>query len=298
MIRVEELTKVFGQVTAVEQVSFAVEPGEVLALLGPNGAGKSTVLKAIVGLIRPTAGQVSVCGHDPWRKPVLARQEMGYLPQRVSFPGALTPRAVLAFYAGLRGAPSAQVAEVVDRAAIAPWLDRAIEEFSGGMIQRLGLAVALLGGVRVLIMDEPTTSLDPEGQSRLKELIKEWRAEGRAILLSTHVIAEAEGVADRVAILRGGRLVTLERVDRLVASLPARVRFRPDCMDRALAVLNELTFVRTISTNGSLLVSCPREQRMPLLARLSAAGIELRSFQTEEPSLEEIVMNGPPEGNP
>jgi Cu-processing system ATP-binding protein len=291
VISVEELTKAFGSVKALDQVSFTVEPAEVVALLGPNGAGKSTALKAIVGLLRPTGGRVSVGGHDPWRKPVQARREVGYLPQRVAFPGTLSPRAVLAFYAGLRGLPTTRVQEAVERTALSPWLDRAIGEFSGGMLQRLGLAVALLGNPRVLILDEPSQSLDPDGQTRLKELIKEWRAEGRTVLLSTHQIAEAEQLADRVGILKDGHLATLERVDRIMTGLPARLRFKPDCMDRALAVLAELTFVRTISSNGSLLISCPQEERLPLLSRLSRAGIELQSFQTEEPSLEEILLH-------
>lgn len=215
MIHVENLTKRFGQVTAVRDVSFTVKEGEVFAFLGPNGSGKTTTMKSIVGLNIPTGGRILVSGLDAARNPREVRQIVSYLPQRVFFPENLTAREILRFYARLRKLPPASADDVLGRAGFETSADRPVGEFSGGMIQRLGLAIVSLADSPVLLLDEPTANLDPQGVKRFREFVLHQRENGKTILFSTHLLSEAEQLADRVAIFVSGRLVALESVESL-----------------------------------------------------------------------------------
>ena len=215
MIRVEHLTKRFGRWTAVNDVSFDVREGEVFALLGPNGSGKTTTMKSIVGLTIPTAGRVTVHGLEVHRHPKEARRFMSYLPQRVLFPESLTAREVVAFHCRLRGVPQGRVDGILASARFAEVADKPVGEFSGGMIQRLGLAVAALPDAPLLLLDEPTASLDPQGVKRFRDFVLHQRENGRTVIFSTHLLAEAEQLADRVGIFVGGKLAAEETVENL-----------------------------------------------------------------------------------
>lgn len=215
MIRVDHLTKRYGRFTAVNDATFTVREGEVFALLGPNGSGKTTTMKGIVGLNIPTAGTVQIRGLDVRRYPKETREMLGYLPQKVVFPENLTAREILRFYERLRRLPGEHSAEALSRAGLDGEGDRAVGEFSGGMIQRLGLAVVALPGAPILLLDEPTANLDPQGVKRFREFILHQKENGRTIIFSTHLLAEAEQLADRVGIYVGGKLVAQESIENL-----------------------------------------------------------------------------------
>jgi len=215
MIRVDHLTKRFGAFTAVRDVTFDVKQGEVFALLGPNGSGKTTTLKTLVGLSIPTSGTVLLNGIDVHREPTRAKSFLSYLPQRVSFPDTLTAREVIRFYASVRKLSKDIADDALVRANFNGWSDKPIGEFSGGMVQRLGLAVVLLPQAPILLLDEPTASLDPQGVIRFREFILEQKKQGRTIVFSTHLLAEAEQLADRVGIFVQGQLVAQESIDDL-----------------------------------------------------------------------------------
>ena len=217
MIRVEHLIKTFGEHTAVVDVSFEIERGETFALLGPNGSGKTTTLKCIAGLIKPSSGKILINGFDVWKNPQQARSRMSYLPQRVSFPDNLTAREVLEFYRRLRKLPARRVDETLSGARFDfnGFTDKAFGKFSGGMVQRLGLAVACLPDAPILLLDEPTVSLDLEGAIRFREFLLSLKREGKTIVFTSHTLADAERLADRVAILVDGRPVALESVESL-----------------------------------------------------------------------------------
>lgn len=217
MIQVERLTKRFGKTVAVDAVSFTVHEGGVFAFLGPNGSGKTTTMKCIVGLTHPTEGTVRINGVDVTRHTRSALRMVSFLPQRVSFPESLTAREILAFHARLRGVPAAEGERMVEKARFTGTADRPVGTFSGGMIQRLGLAVAALPDSPVLLLDEPTANLDPQGVKRFREFIIQQKEAGKTIIFSTHLLAEAEQLADRVAIFVGGRLVAEESVESLRA---------------------------------------------------------------------------------
>lgn len=217
MIRVERLIKTFSEHTAVDDISFEIERGETFALLGPNGGGKTTTLKCLAGLIKPSSGKIRIDGFDVWKNPQQARSQMSYLPQRVNFPDSLTAREVLEFYRRLRKLPAGRVAETLSgtRFDFNGFTDKAVGKFSGGMVQRLGLAVACLPDAPILLLDEPTVSLDLEGAIRFREFLLSLKHEGKTIVFTSHTLADVERLADRVAILVDGRLVALESVESL-----------------------------------------------------------------------------------
>jgi ABC-type multidrug transport system ATPase subunit len=212
MIQVEHLIKHYGKFTAVNDISFAVKEGEVFALLGPNGSGKTTTMKSIVGLNVPTSGRILINNLDVQRYPRETRQFMSYLPQRVVFPEHQTAREVMRFYCRLRKLPLARADEALDRARFS---DKLVSEFSGGMIQRLGLAVVALPDAPILLLDEPTANLDPQGVKRFREFILNQKENGKTIIFSTHLLQEAEQLADRVGIFLNGKLVAEESIETL-----------------------------------------------------------------------------------
>lgn len=215
MIQVEHLTKRYGKFTAVNDISFTTKEGEVFAFLGPNGSGKTTTMKSLVGLNVPTSGRILVNSLDVQRYPKATRQFMSYLPQRVVFPENQTAREVMRFYCRLRKLPLARADEALERARFNGFADRLVSEFSGGMIQRLGLAVVTLPDAPILLLDEPTANLDPQGVKRFREFLLNQKESGKTIIFSTHLLQEAEQLADRVGIFVSGRLVAQESIETL-----------------------------------------------------------------------------------
>ena len=224
-IEVAELTKRFGTVTAVDGVSFAVEPGRVVGFLGPNGAGKTTTLRMLLGLVTPTAGTATINGRryadlDRPRHAVGAALEASG-----AYPGR-SARNHLRIEALAAGVPSSRVAKVLELVNLTAAADRRVGGFSLGMRQRLGLAIALLADPEILILDEPANGLDPEGVHWLRNLLREFADKGRTVLVSSHILAEVAQAVDSVVIMNHGRLVIHATLDELAARTDQRVRVR------------------------------------------------------------------------
>ena len=293
MIRVERLVKRYAGVRAVDGLDLRVGAGEVVALLGPNGAGKSTTLKALVGLVRPTSGRVLLGGVDPALDPRGARRQLGYLPQRVDFHDNLTAREVLAFFAKLRGADPASIAPLLDRVGLASAAERPTDGFSGGMLQRLGLAVALLGDPRVLILDEPTVGLDPEGALLFKAIIRERHASGTTVLVSSHLLNETQALTSHVAICLAGRVVAQDTLANLrsALALPSRMTVRLEGDHPvAASLVSAHGGLRLEAEPGLLRVELPDEAKARFVAALGEAGHRVLDLHTEDASLEEIFL--------
>lgn len=226
MIRYEGFTKQFGSLVAVCGLDLQVFEGETLALIGPNGSGKTTTLKAALGLVRPTAGRVVVGGYDVAGAGRAARAVLGYLPQRISFPEGCTTLEVLRYYARLRGAAATQIPPLLEQVGLSEAGTRIVDGFSGGMRQRLGIAVALLGNSRGLVLDEPTAALDPTGALLVRDVVNAIRRGGTTVLLSSHDLTEVSAIADRVGVFVDGRLAALGAPEDLVRALglPASLR--------------------------------------------------------------------------
>ncbi len=220
MICFRSFTKAFGAHTAARDVSFEVARGEVMVLLGPNGSGKTTSLKAAAGLIHPSAGDVLLGEPGVPALTATARRVCSFLPQHVAFPEALTGREVAEFYAALRGITPQRVQEALRTVALEHAADRMVGTYSGGMVQRLGLAIAMLPDAPVLLLDEPTAALDPDGLAVFFDLVQRMKRAGHTVLFTTHQLSDVEHLADRFAVLVEGRLVALLSASELIAQLP------------------------------------------------------------------------------
>lgn len=293
MVRAHALTKRYGAVTALDDLSFEVETGETFALVGPNGAGKTTALRILLGLARPDSGNVAVGRnalppHDP-----AARRDLGYVPQRVEFPPGRTVTEVLRFFADLRGLPAAAVPRTLERVGLGSVTGRRANELSGGYTQRLSLAQALLADPALLVLDEPTASLDPEATWEFRSLVLALRREGKTILLCSHLLAEVERVADRVLILVEGRCAALERLDALRerqardARLALGLAGDPGPAMRALA---RAGFAAEPLDGVGVTVEAAGEQALDAIEAVRAAGIRVRGFEVRRPTLEESFL--------
>jgi ABC-2 type transport system ATP-binding protein len=210
-----KVEKRYGQVAALRGVDLQVAPGELVGLLGPNGAGKSTLVKVSCGLVRPTAGAVSVCGHPAGS--LAARRLLGYLAELFRFPDWCTCEELLALHQRLSGSDGGarERGELLDLVSLSEARGRRVGDLSKGMQQRLGIAQALVGQPRLLLLDEPTSALDPGGRRTVRGLLDELRSRGIAVLLNSHLLSEVELVCDRVVILLGGEVVAAGRPDEL-----------------------------------------------------------------------------------
>ena len=219
MIHIDNVRKEYGPKVAVEGLSLEVRPGELFALLGPNGAGKTTTLKMIVGLLRPTSGRVTVCGHDVLADPIAAKQLMAYVPDQPFLYDKLAGLEFLAFMGDMYGVPRAdrdlEIDRLVELFDMKEWIRELTETYSHGMKQRVVLAATLLHKPKVVVLDEPLVGLDPHTARIVREILREQAKAGTTILMSTHVIPIAEDTADRIGILMNGRVAALGRMDEL-----------------------------------------------------------------------------------
>lgn len=288
MIRFAGFTKSFGGHLAVDGLDLVVGAGEVVALLGPNGSGKTTSLKAAAGLVHPTSGEVLVGAPGRPAADPEARRQLSFLPQKVSFADSLTGREVVGFYRRLRGVPEERGEAVLRLASLNGAGDRSVGTYSGGMTQRLGLAVAALPDAPVLLLDEPTASLDPDGLCAFYGLVETRRREGKTVLFTSHQLGDVERLADRVAILVEGRLVALLSQEKLRERLGRRGVLRLTLGHRSAGLLEKL---RQLATNVSwrgeeLVVVGDAKSRPAVLEALRAAGVDILDLSTEEERLD------------
>ena len=295
MIEAAGLVKRFGCVTAVNDLSFEVAAGETLAIVGPNGAGKTTTLKLLLGLVHPDRGRI-LLGPEQWEPRVArARLHLGYVPQRVEFPAGRTVREVLGFFSDLRGLPRTAVGAALARVGMSELGDRRARDLSGGYAQRLSLAQALLGDPAILVLDEPTASLDPEATWEFRSLVEQLRRQGITILLCSHLLAEVERVADRVLILVDGRRAALERLDALRARQASATRLAielpgAEATERATRVLSGAGIPIVCRGDTRLVLEAANGRGMGVFEALRESGVRVGSLEVERPTLEEIFL--------
>ena len=265
VVEIQGLTKRFRALTAVDDISFSVERGEVLGFLGPNGAGKSTTMKMITGFLAPDAGSIRVGGRDIAEDPVAVKADIGYLPEGAPLYSDMTPRGFLGFVAEVRGIPAARrrsrIEEVVETVHIDSVLNQPIETLSKGFKRRVGLAQAILHDPGVLVLDEPTDGLDPNQKHEVRNLIRGMASE-KVIILSTHILEEVDAVCTRAIIISRGRLVS----DSTPRALMERSRFHNALslvVDEALSAV-DLEALEALSAAASVEVSLRSESRTEL----------------------------------
>jgi len=280
MIAIDGLTKRFGAITAVDDISFTVKRGEVLGFLGPNGAGKSTTMKMVTGFLAPTAGTARVCGYDIQDQPIEAKRKIGYLPEGAPAYPDMTPAAFLEFIARVRnvdtGLRRKRIADAVEKTQLGEVLYQSIDTLSKGFKRRVGLAQALLHDPEVLVLDEPTDGLDPNQKHEVRSLIKAMSYD-KAIIISTHILEEVDAICTRAMIISGGRVVAdgtpveLEQLSRHYNAVAVRLEDPADT-DLVKAALERIDGVLSVEANkyAGILTVYPKDARS-LIAEVGQA---------------------------
>lgn len=270
MIEIKNLTKRYGSLAAVQDLSLTVAAGQVLGFLGPNGAGKSTTMKMIAGFLAPTSGTIRVCGHDVEADPLAAKRAIGYLPEGAPSYGEMTVGQFLEFIADVRQLAGEQrrnrIAEMTERLHLAKVWDQTIETLSKGYRRRVGLAQALLHDPAVLILDEPTDGLDPNQKHEVRDLISDI-ARDKTVVISTHILEEVAAVCDRATIIAQGRLLA----DATPAELEEKstyhnaVRLRTESLDEAIEAVSKVPDVLRVEVEreASRIIAVPRPGKAP-----------------------------------
>jgi ABC-2 type transport system ATP-binding protein len=293
-IQLRNVTKRFGDVTALWDLSLTVEEGEIFGFLGPNGAGKSTTIDILLDFVRPTDGEASVLGMDAQTDSLAVRKRTGILPDGYHVYDRLTGRQHVELAIESKGSGEAPDA-LLERVGILEAADRKAGGYSKGMKQRLVLAMALVGDPDLLVLDEPTTGLDPNGAREMREIIREERDRGATVFFSSHILEQVEAVCDRVAIIDEGRLVTVDTIDGLRASMGDGVRLVVT-VDRvpegAVADLEALAGVRGVDAADTVLsVHLDADgSKAAVLNAVEAQGATVLDFDTEQSSLEDLFV--------
>jgi ABC-2 type transport system ATP-binding protein len=291
-IETRDLRKTFGQKVAVKGLTLTVERGEVFGFLGPNGAGKSTSVKMLLGLIAPTSGGAFILGKPAGDIP--ARCKVGFLPEHFRFHDWLTAREFLHFHGRLYEMPADRLrrraGELLELVGLADHADKRLRDFSKGMLQRIGLAQALLNDPELVFLDEPTSGLDPVGRRMVRDIIRDQRSRGATVFLNSHLLSEVEITCDRVAFIKHGEVLDTRQMDKLAPGVfSVSVRARNVCAEALEGLRQRAISVRADGERLSLEVA--NEEALPeILAYLVAGGARVYSFNSERVSLEDLFI--------
>ncbi|TMD30304.1 MAG: ABC transporter ATP-binding protein [Chloroflexi bacterium] len=288
IVETHSLTKRYGSgVLAVDSVDMSVRRGEVYGFLGPNGAGKTTTLRMLVGLIRPTSGTATVAGHAPGDPAGLAK--IGSLIESPGFYPYLSGRENLRVVANLAGVNHKRVEEILDMVELGSRAGRKFSTYSTGMKQRLGVAAAVLKDPELLILDEPTNGLDPQGMAEMRKLIKDIGQGDRTVMLSSHLLGEVEQICDRVGVISNGHLVKQATVQELLGEKGVTVRAEPS--DKASEVLTKMFGpASVVREDGYFHLKTDPSRSMEINRQLTTAGIGVSELRPFERSLEEVFF--------
>jgi ABC-2 type transport system ATP-binding protein len=300
MIEVEQLRKSYGELIAVDDVSFVAHPGEIFGLLGPNGAGKTTTIGCISGLLTPSAGRVQVMGHDVVREGTAARANLGVVPQEIALYDDLSAHENLSYWGGAQGMRNPKLRERIQQVLELTGLqDRArepVKQFSGGMKRRLNFACGILHSPKVLLLDEPTVGVDPQSRVRLLDLVRAQAQAGTCVLYTTHYMEEAEALCDRLAIVDHGKIIAAGTLAELRSMLAERDLLRltgvfaPQAARTAMQQIDSVEILQ--GDEGLLLLSLlGASGKLPaIFAALAGAGAEVRGTTLTQPSLESLFI--------
>ena len=300
MIAVSHLGKRYGDLVAVDVVTFAAEGGAVFGLLGPNGAGKSTTIGCISGLLTPTTGHITVLGHDVVGDAIAARRELGIVPQELALYEDLSARENLSYWGAAYGLAGdtlkRRVLDVLERINLADRAREPVKRFSGGMKRRLNFGCGIVHKPRVLLLDEPTVGIDPQSRVRLLELVREEVSLGTCVLYTTHYMEEAQELCRVIAIVDHGKLLSMGTIEQLRALIGEKDvvrlsgRFDPQAARRALDAAGGVDVVSADERMLRLAVEGASKRLPAILAAIAASGGELQETALSQPSLESLFI--------
>jgi ABC-2 type transport system ATP-binding protein len=288
VVQSESLTKRYGNVLAVDDLSFKIESGTITGFLGPNGAGKTTTLRMLLGLANPNSGHATIFD-KPYAQLETPALRVGAVLEATDFHPGRSGRDHLRTLSQAAGLPDSRVDEALGLVELQSVAKRRVKGYSLGMRQRLGLAAALLGDPDLLVLDEPANGLDPEGVRWLRDFLRDYASGGRTVLISSHVLAEVAQTVDRVLIINHGRLVTESSLDALTARVGGSVRVRGPQLTQLAEALQREGIASTMSNDHALLVQGTTSERVGDIS--FAAGLAIHELVTEGSSLEEVFLD-------
>jgi ABC-2 type transport system ATP-binding protein len=288
----DNVTKQIGERTIVKDISMRVKEGEIYGFLGPNGAGKTTTIRMIVGLIRITRGSIRICGYDIVKERANALRHVGTIVENPEVYSYLTGRQNLIHYARLAGIEEMEkrIREVTEIVGLEKRIDDKVKTYSLGMRQRLGVAQALLGRPRLLILDEPTNGLDPAGIREFRSLMRELVSTGMSVFVSSHLLSEVEQLCDRIGIIKEGRMVTEQSISDLLEKQGMWMEFYVDNARLALELLRSHNFICNEKNPKTVQVQLKTEVLNPVLALLLKNGIQIYGVGQNKETLEEVFL--------
>ena len=297
-IQTWSLTKKYGDLVAVDSLNLKVEQGEIFGFLGPNGAGKTTTILMLLGLTEPTSGGLRVLGYDPLREPLKLKRLVGYLPENLGFYDDMTAKQNLLYTAKLNGISFVEaerrIAKLLETLGLSEAADKKVSTFSKGMKQRLGMADVLLKDPQLLLLDEPTTGIDPEGVRQILDMIVDCRAKGKTVLISSHLLYQVQKICDRVGIFVKGRLIASGTVQHLGREVIAGDKYivEAEVLDATPALeetLKRLEGVLNVIRSGTTLtVECKSDIRGMIAKTIVTSGFTLTQIKSHEYALDEI----------
>jgi ABC-2 type transport system ATP-binding protein len=301
MIRVERLSKSFGTLTAVDDVSFEVAEGEIFGLLGPNGAGKTTTINMICGVLKPDAGRVLIGGKDIWLQPKTVKRSFGVVPQEIAVYEDLTARDNLRFWGSLYGLSGAELRSRIDdaltRVGLSDRADAQVKEFSGGMKRRLNLCMGLLHRPQVLLLDEPTVGIDPQARLNILEVVREVAASGATVLYTTHYMDEAQDLCHRIAIIDHGKILTVGTLDELTKLageaevLKLSGAFASPAARERLASIDGVRVLKADDRVAVLSIEAEGPGLLAVLPSLLAGDLEVEDVSIQRPNLQNVFIS-------
>jgi ABC-2 type transport system ATP-binding protein len=290
-VEISSVKKSYGDVKAVDGVSFSVNEGEVFALVGPNGAGKTTLIEILEGLRKRDEGTVKVLGLDPWGNGYVLHRRIGVIPQDFTFFDKANPREAVKYYADLFGV-SVDADEILREVVLEDSAGVLFENLSGGQKQKMGLALSLVNSAELLFLDEPTTGLDPNARRAIWDVIRGLRSKGKTVILTTHYLDEAEQLSDRVAIMNHGRIVAMGTSDEIIQVHGSGERLEIHGTEELAAYVKANTKLK-VEYNGKGLISIAIDQKHDALTALTTieeSGLEWRDLHTRRDSLDDVFV--------
>jgi ABC-2 type transport system ATP-binding protein len=290
-IEVTLLKKYYGDLKAVDGVSFSVNKGEVFGLLGPNGAGKTTTIEVMEGLRERTSGDVKILGLDPWKSGYDLHKKIGVIPQEFTFFEKTSPREAINYYANLFNV-KVDADEILKEVLLEDMAKQNFENLSGGQKQKTGLALSLVNSPELLFLDEPTTGLDPNARRAIWEVIRGLKAKGKTIILTTHYLDEAQQLSDRVAIMDHGRIVAIGTTEEIIQKHGSGERLEIQGSEKLAEYIRANTELEVeYNLKGEIII--PLKKKIDALAALAAAeqsGLEWGEIQTRQDSLDDVFV--------
>ncbi len=291
-IRATDVTKRYGDLTAVNGVSLEVHPGEIFGIIGPNGAGKTTFMECLEGLRRPTSGTIDVLGEDPSRPSTRWRERIGVQLQTAALPPKITVNEAMALFASMYSNP-ADPAQLLNELGIAAKGRSYVDKLSGGQRQRVFIALALLGKPEVVFLDELTTALDPQARLAMWDVVRSIRQGGATVVMTTHYMEEAEALCDRVAVIDAGRLIALDTVPGLIASIAkgTKVQLRTS-QQLTRGIVDEIDGISEVMIAGTSVSMLWSGSGIPqaAIAAIEATGLTVTDIRTSSPGLEDVFL--------